>query len=160
MLDASLYVALSFAVLVGVALYYGVPRRLLRLLDSKSAEIAKQLDEARQLRDDAKEHVAEARRREAAAEEDARAIAQQAEELAKAKAEEIAAALAARLARQQRQAEQRALHLEAEAMRQLRARSVDAAIAAVTQFLEEDASPAQRRALMDESLSRLDARLP
>ena len=159
MIDASLYVALSFALLVALAFYYRVPRRVLQALDSKSAEIAKQLNDARQLRDEAKAQLAEARRREADAAQRARAIEEQAEQLAKAKAEEIAAANAARLARQARQQELRRQHQEAEALRQLRRRSVDAALAATAQLLADELGDAQKQALTARSLERLAARL-
>lgn len=157
MLDASLYVALAFAVLLGLAIYYGLPRRILQALDAQAAAIAKQLDDARELRDEAKEHLADARRREAAAEDRARAIKAQAEQLAQAKADEIAAAAAARLARLERQHAQRLRHQQAEAMRQLRLRSVEAALTAATQILEQELSDAQKHALCEDSLKRLES---
>ncbi len=66
MFDESFFVALSFVTVIGAFLYLKLPQRLLSALDTKSAEIADALEQARKLREDAEALLADYEARSAA----------------------------------------------------------------------------------------------
>ena len=53
------WVAVSFFLFVGALLYFGVHKKLASVLDARAAAIAKELDEARRLREEAEKVLAE-----------------------------------------------------------------------------------------------------
>src|SRR6185312_12293300 len=72
--EAETWVALAFIVFLGVLGYVGVHRMIGKSLDERSARIKAELDEARKLRDDAAQLLAEYQRKRAAAETEAQDI--------------------------------------------------------------------------------------
>ena len=51
--DPEFWVGVGFALVIGLFLYLGVPAMVGAMLDTRAAAIAKELDEARKLREDA-----------------------------------------------------------------------------------------------------------
>ena len=58
MFDSSFFVALSFLIFVGLVIYMGLPRMIISALDKRSADIQDELDEARNLREEAQKLLA------------------------------------------------------------------------------------------------------
>jgi F-type H+-transporting ATPase subunit b len=71
MLEAEFWVAIAFALFVGVLAYYGVHKLLLRMLDERRERIRGELDEARRLKEEAQALLAETK----IAQADAQALA-------------------------------------------------------------------------------------
>lgn len=85
--EAEFWVAVAFVILMGVFVYVGVPRTVLKALDHRSERIRAELDDARRLKEEAAKLLAEYKARGASAEKEAQDIIAS----AKAEAERIAA---------------------------------------------------------------------
>ena len=91
MFDSSFFVALSFLIFVGLVIYMGLPRMIISVLDKRSKDIKEELDEARNLREEAQKILAKEKKNLDKAEEDSKNLIkkakQQVDEMTK-KAEE------------------------------------------------------------------------
>jgi F-type H+-transporting ATPase subunit b len=75
LMEAETWVAVAFVIFLGILAYVGVHRTILDTLDRRSARIKAELDEARQLRDEAKKLLAEYQNKKGEAERQAEAQA-------------------------------------------------------------------------------------
>ena len=85
--EPELWVAVGFAIFVGILIYVGVPKMMTKALDDRGKRVQAELDEARRLKDEAQKLLAEYQGKQRQAETEAAAII----ESAKAEAERIAA---------------------------------------------------------------------
>jgi F-type H+-transporting ATPase subunit b len=135
--EPEFWVAIAFVILMGVFVYVGVPRTVLKTLDHRSERIKAELDQARQLKEEAAKVLADYKARHASAEREAEAIIA----AAKAEAERIAAEAKTKLedfvARRTRTAEGKIALAEAQALADVRAAAADAAIAAASTILSQ-----------------------
>ena len=74
--DTSTWVSLGFLVVVGLFAYLGVHKQIAQTLDKRAQGISDELDEARRLREEAQELLAQYQRRQREAEEEAQAVAE------------------------------------------------------------------------------------
>jgi F-type H+-transporting ATPase subunit b len=156
---AEFWVAVSFVAFFLVLLYYKVPALLARALDDRAAAIRRELDEARRLREEAQNLLADYQNKHRNAGREAEAIIDQARHEAQTYAHETRAALADTLERRTRQAEEKIARAEAQAVDEVRAAAVDMAMAAAEKILREKAAGAAGTALIDESIGNLEGRL-
>ena len=133
--EAETWVALAFVVFVIGLGYIGVHKILGKALDDRAARIKADIDEARKLRDDAAQLLADYQRKRKEAESEAQEIVAgakaEAERLgieAKAKIEEF-------VARRTKMAETKIAQAEAQATADVRAAAADAAVAAAEKLL-------------------------
>ena len=93
--DTNIVVAIGFVIFVGIIVYFGVPGLLARKLDERAVRIKAELDEARELRDEAQTLLASYERRQkevrAQAEDIVTAARAEAQKAAEAAKEESAA---------------------------------------------------------------------
>lgn len=85
--EPEFWVAVAFVILMGVFVYFGIPRTVLKTLDHRSDRIKAELDDARRLKEEAAKLLAEYKARGASAEREAQDIIAG----ARAEAERIAA---------------------------------------------------------------------
>jgi F-type H+-transporting ATPase subunit b len=137
-LQAETWVALAFVVFVIGLGYIGVHKILGKALDDRAARIKADIDEARKLRDDAAQLLADYQRKRKEAESEAQEIVAgakaEAERLgieAKAKIEEF-------VARRTKMAETKIAQAEAQATADVRAAAADAAVAAAEKILSAE----------------------
>jgi len=134
-LEAEFWVAVAFVIFVGILVYVGVPKLLLKALDDRAARVQAELDEARRLKEEAQKLLAEYQGKQRQAETEAAAII----ESAKAEAERIAAEAKAKLeefvARRTKMAETKIAQAEAQAVADVRAAAADAAVSAAEKIL-------------------------
>ena len=154
----------EFWVLVAAVIFVAViwkPARkaLIGSLDGRAAQIRGQLDEARKLREEAEQLLAEyqGKQREAAAE--AAAIIVHAQEEAERIAAQSARDLEQALARRQRLAEERIAQAETKAVEEIRAVAVDVAIAAARDVIVSQIDEQRGAALLDAAIAALPQRL-
>jgi F-type H+-transporting ATPase subunit b len=137
--DPEIWVALAFIVFVGGLGFIGVHRMLAKALDDRSARIKAELDEARKLKDEAAELLAEYQRKRQAAEGEAQDIIAG----AKAEAERLAAEAKTRIedfvARRTKLAETKIAQAEAQAAADVRSAAAEAAVAAAEKILSAEA---------------------
>ena len=84
--DPETWVAIAFVIFLGVLAYFGAHKMIMKSLDDRADRIKAELDEARRLKDEAAELLAEYQRKRQAAEAEAQDII----EGAKAEAERLA----------------------------------------------------------------------
>lgn len=136
---AETWVAVAFVLFLGVLFYAGVHRKVAEALDQRSARIKADLDEARKLRDEAAQLLAEYQRKQREAEREAAAIVAE----AKAEAERVAAEAHAKMedfvARRTKLAETKIGQAEAQALADVRAAAAEAAVSAAERILTRTA---------------------
>jgi F-type H+-transporting ATPase subunit b len=136
--DAEFWVALAFVVFLGLLGYLGVHRIVAKSLDDRAARIKAELDDARKIKDEAVQLLAEYQRKRHAAEGEAQDIIAG----AKAEAERLAAEAKARIedfvARRTKMAEAKIAQAEAQAAADVRSAAAEAAIAAAEKILSAE----------------------
>ena len=156
--DPAFWVAVAFVLffaLAGKVLW----KRIVELLDKRTAAIAKALSDAEQLRADALKAKAEADRTLAQAAAEGGAIIQQAREEAARMRTKAAENLETAVALREQQALDRIAQSEAQATKQVRDTAVDVALSATRALLREQVGSGRTQALVDEAIAELPKRL-
>ena len=156
---AEFWVAIAFVVFVLILLYYKVPALVAKSLDDRSEAIRKELDEARRLREEAQNLLADYQKKHRNVGQEADTILELARDEAEAFAQETRANLKDMLERRTRQAEDKIARAEAQAVDEVRAAAIELAVAAAEKILREKASGAGGVALIDQSIRDLRGRL-
>ena len=156
---AESWVLVSFILFIALLVYLKVPAMMAKMLDERSAKIAKELDEARKLREEAAALLGEYKAKRSGAEADARAIMARAREDAEEYAVEMRRKLTETLARRTKQAEQKIAQAEATAVKDVRGIAVELAIAAATDLLKTGAAGKAGEGLIAESIAAVRSRL-
>ncbi|HTT46884.1 MAG TPA: ATP F0F1 synthase subunit B [Pseudolabrys sp.] len=137
--ETETWVALAFVLFVAGLAYIGVHRMIGKSLDDRAVRIKAELDEARKLRDDAAQLLADYQRKRQDAEHEAQDIIAG----AKAEAERLAAEAKAKVeefvARRTKMAEVKIAQAEAQATADVRSAAADAAVAAAERILAQQA---------------------
>ncbi|MET0182385.1 MAG: ATP F0F1 synthase subunit B [Caulobacterales bacterium] len=153
--DATFWAFVALAIFVAGALYLKVPAMVAGMLDQRSQEIAKELSEARRLREEAERLLADYTAKKNAAAAEADAMIAHAKEQAVLVAAETRKAAADAIARRQQQAEDRIAQAEASATADVRAAVADAAVAAAEKALREQMNAGAQSQLIDAGVEEL-----
>jgi len=137
--EPEFWVAVAFVIFLGVLIKAGVHQKLMTALDDRSARIKAELDEARRLRDEAQEVLADYQRRRSEADREADAIIAAAREEAERLAVDAHSKVEEFVARRTRMAETKIVQAEAQALADVRAAAAEAAVAAAEKILTETA---------------------
>jgi F-type H+-transporting ATPase subunit b len=137
--EAETWVALAFVVFVAGLGYIGVHRMIGKSLDERGARIKAELDEARKLRDEAAQLLADYRRKRAEAEGEAQEIVAGAKAEAERMAIEAKAKVEDFVARRTKMAETKIAQAEAQALADVRGAAAEAAVAAAEKILSAEA---------------------
>ena len=153
------WVAVCFVLFLGVLGYVGAHKKVIAALDQRSARIKAELDEARRLRDEAGQLLAEYQRKQGEAEREAAAIVAD----AKAEAERVAAEARDKMeefvARRTKLAENKIGQAEAQALADVRAAAADAAVAAAETILRDSAKGKVADDLIAQGIADVKAKL-
>jgi F-type H+-transporting ATPase subunit b len=137
--EAETWVAIAFFCFLGLLIYVGVHRQLAKALDDRAARIKAELDEARKLRDDAAQLLADYQKKREEAETEAQGIVAG----ARAEAERMAADAKTKVEefvdRRTKLAETKIAQAEAQAAAEVRGAAADAAVAAAEKILAQEA---------------------
>ena len=136
-LDGEFFVLLGFLVFMGVLIYFGVHRMILKGLDARGAAIQAELDQAARLREEATALLASFEKKSAEAEASAAAIVAEARAQAEQLAKDTAERMADFIARRTRQAEAKIAFAEAQAAHDVRAAAADHATKAAEVVLRD-----------------------
>ena len=154
-IDATFIALVAFLLFFALMIYLKVPGMVLNALDQRSQAIAKELHEARRLREEAEKLLADYKAKHAAAEEEAKTIVANAKEQAAAVAEETRVAMTAAIARRERQAEERIAQAESKASDEVRAAAAEAAIAAAERMIRERMNDATQAGLVQNGVGEM-----
>ena len=158
-IDAEFFVLLGFLVFVGVLIYVGAHRMVLKGLDARGEAIQAELDQAKRLRAEATALLASFEKKTAEAEANAAAIVAE----ARAQAEQLAKDAAERMndfiARRTKQAEAKIAFAEAQAAADVRAAAADHAARAAEVVLKDQMQGAGGADLVAREIAGIKARL-
>jgi len=149
----------SLIIFIGIVIYYGVPGMVVRALDGRADRISKELDEARQLREEAQALLAEYQRKRREAEEEAEQIVADAKAEAERMTEEANAKLEDMIERRTKSAEDKIAQAEHQAVAEVRARAADLAIAASERVLMQKVKGPVADEILTQSMNDLKGRL-
>jgi F-type H+-transporting ATPase subunit b len=156
--DPELWIALAWLIALFILLRKAVPG-ILAALDARGVQIRTQLDEAKQLREEAEAMLAEYQRKQRDALAEAKEIIAHAQADAERIAAEAAAELDALLKRREHQAIERIARLEADALGEVRAIAADIALEATRRVLKESLDWNRSSGLIDDAITQMPARL-
>ncbi len=153
------WVLVAFILFIALLAYAGAFRFIGRSLDARAVSIREQLEEARQLREEAQARLAAFERQQHEVSRTADEIVATARKEAEAAAAQAKLDIEASVERRLKAAEDQIALAEAEAVRSVRDGAVDAAVAAARQVLAESYDGAAASALIDESIKEVGARI-
>jgi F-type H+-transporting ATPase subunit b len=156
---AEFWVAISFAAFVSMLFYFRVDKLVTAALDDRAAAIAKELEEAANLREEAQALLASYQRRQRDAEkeaEDILALARKEAELMRAEAEDV---LEQQIGRRTKMAEDKIEQAEAQALKEVREVAATTATKAAHQLIKERVDKNLSDELIDKSIQDLKTKL-
>jgi len=154
-----LIVLIGFLLFVAILVYFKVPGLLGRLLDKRADTIRKELDEAKALREEAKELLASYEEKSREVTEQAARIVAQAKEEAEAVAKQAHADLATAIERRMKAAGEKIASAEAAAIAQVREEAITLAVAVAGEMLARQTTVNSARTAIDSAIEEVDKRL-
>lgn len=152
-------VLVAFLIFVGALIYFKVPHLLGSMLDKRTDQIRRDLEEARLLREEAQAILASYERKKKEVEAQAERIVAQAKDEAEQAAEQAKADLKSSIARRLAAAEEQIDSAEKAALRDVKDRAVNVAVAAAADILSGQISAAAANKLIEDSIADVGARL-
>lgn len=159
MFAAETWVAVALLIFLGLLGYLGVHRSILSALDARGRKIEADLAEARRLREEAQAIVADYKKRQAAAEQEAKDIVAAAKEDAERLAAEAKAKMEDFVARRTKMAEAKIAQAEAQAIADVRAAAADVATSAAGAVLADLATGSGGDALIKAGIDEVRVKL-
>lgn len=153
------WVLIAFVAFIALLGYYRVHSLIGKALDDRADGIRRELDQARRLREEAQQLLADYQRKAREAEDEAKAIVEAARREAEALAATTRTNLKDSLERRTRLAEDKIARAEAQAVADVRASAIDAATTAAERILQADVGRGSDTRLIDESIRGLKSRL-
>ena len=153
--DATLIAFVAFTLFFVLVIYLKAPAMMINALDARSQAIAKELHEARRLREEAERLLADYQTKQAAAEVEAKTIVEHAKEQAAALAAETRANMKAAMARREQQALDRIKQAEEKAQAEVRAAAAEAALAAAEAMIRKRMNAETQARLVSEGAKEL-----
>ena len=157
--DSNIVVGISFVLFFGLLGYLGVYKMLGQKLDERAQKIRDELDEARQLREDAQELFADFERKQREVQVQADEIVAHAKVEAQAAAEKAKADLAVSIERRMKSADEQIGLAEAEAVKEVRNKAIAVAVAAASDVLAQRLGGDTAEGLVDQAIADVGAKL-
>jgi len=157
--EPEFWVAVSFFLFVGGLLYLGVHKKLAAVLDARAAAIAKELGEAKRLREEAVKVLADYRRKQGDVVKETKSIIDLASKEAEILAAETRRSMQEQFERRMKLAEDKIARAEVEALREVRAAAAEAAIAAAQTVIAAKLTPEAADKLVKQGIDSLKGKL-
>ena len=154
-MDAAFWVGAAFVLFVGILVYLKVPGMLTGALDERAKKISDDLDQARELREEAQVLLATYQRKQRDALKEAEEIIAHAKEEAMREAEQAEKKLEEAVARRQQAALNKIALAEAQAENEVRGTAIEIAIAAATAVVAQQVRGDRADALVDTAIQDL-----
>jgi len=152
-------VLIGFILFLALLFYFNVPAMILKMLDDRAETIRSELDEARNLRDEAQAVLAAYERKSREVAEQSQRIIDHAREEARLAADAAKEDLKQSIARRLKAAEEQITSAEGKATRELRNRAVDVAIAAAAKILADSTTATEANKRIDAAIAEVESRL-
>ena len=134
-MDNTFWATVALFILIGVVIYYNVPAAITRAIDQRGNRIRAELDEARRLREEGQQLLADLQRKRKEAEKDAADIVAAARREADMLLEEAKRKTADYVTRRTALAEQKIAQAERDAVAEVKSTAVDIAVEAARKVL-------------------------
>ena len=157
--EPEFWVAVSFFLFVGVVLYLGVHKKIASALDARAAAIAKELEEAKRLREEAEKVLADYRRKQGDVAKETKGIIDLASKEAEILAAETRRSMKEQFERRMKLAEDKIARAEAEALREVRAAAAEAAVKAAQMVIAAKLTPEAADKLVSQGIDALKGKL-
>jgi len=157
--DNTFWALVALLIFLGGVIYLRVPGRVTKSLDDRADRIAKELDEARKLREEAQALLASYQRKQREAQQEADDIVEAAKHEAGRLIEETRADLAAQLERRTKIAEEKIAQAEAQAMAEVQAVAANTAVEAARTLISEKMDAGADAKLVDADIASLSGKL-
>ena len=152
-------VLIGFILFLALLFYFNVPAMILKMLDDRAETIRSELDEARNLRDEAQAVLAAYERKSREVAEQSQRIIDHAREEARLAADAAKEDLKHSIARRLKAAEEQITSAEEKATRELRNRAVDVAITAAAKILADSTTATEANKRIDAAIAEVESRL-
>jgi F-type H+-transporting ATPase subunit b len=159
MFDESFFVAAAFFTVIGAFIYLKLPSKLMQSLDEKSAQIAKELDDAKALRAEAEKVLADYEEQRKQAEAQAEQMIADAKASAESTAAEARAAMQAAMERRTKQAEEKIARAQENLEKEVRAAIASLAVDAAAHLVATGMTDEMAQKLVDGNIAELGERL-
>lgn len=150
---------LALIVFLAIIAYLKVPSTIAKALDARAARISSELEDARRLREEAQQILAEYQRKRTEAEKEAANIIAIAQREALALTQEARRKTEEYVERRNKLAEQKITLAETEAMSAVRSKAIDIAIATASQIITEELDAEKSTQLFQNSLEQVKTKL-
>ena len=157
--DATFWALVGLILFFALIVYLKVPRQIGGSLDQRADAIRSELEQARKLREEAEELLADYKRRAVEAGNEAAAIVDQARREAEALAVEAKQRMEDYVAGRTRLAEQKIAQAEQQAVQEVRALSADIAVAAAEKILAARVKGDAAAGLIETAIGEVKAKL-
>ena len=157
--EPEFWVAVSFFLFVGGMLYLGVHKKLAAVLDARAAAIAKELEEAKRLREEAAKVLDDYRRKQGDVARETKSIIDLASREAEILAAETRRTMREQFDRRMKLAEDKIARAEAEALREVRAAAAEAAVRAARTVIAAKLTPEGANKLVSQGIDALKGKL-
>ncbi|MDR6431655.1 F0F1 ATP synthase subunit B [Brucella pseudogrignonensis] len=158
-MDSTFWAFIALLLFIALIVYLKVPGVIGRSLDERAENIKKELEEARTLREEAQQLLAEYHRKRKEAEKEAGDIVAAAEREAKALLEDAKQATEDYVVRRNKLAEQKIATAETDAINAVRASAVDLAIAAAGKIVADKVDAKVAGTLFKDALGQVKTNL-
>jgi len=157
--EPEFWVAVSFFLFVGVVLYLGVHKKIASALDARAVAIAKELEEAKRLREEAEKVLADYRRKQGDVVKETKGIIDLAAKEAEILAAETRRSMKEHFERRMKLAEEKIARAEVEALREVRAAAAEAAVTAAQTVIAAKLTPEAADKLVSQGIAALKRKL-
>ena len=157
--DASFWATVALVLFFALIAYMKVPGMITKGLDDRSDKIKNDLEEARRLREEAQQLLAEYQRKRKEAEQEAEGIISAAKREAEALAAEAERKTEDYVARRTALAEQKIAQAEGQAIAEVKASAVDLAVDAAEALIGKKMTGATSASMFKSSLAELKSRM-
>lgn len=158
-LDNTFWAFVGLVVFLLLLAYFKVPGMIAKALDARAVRIRAEIEDARALKEEARQQLAEYERRRREAEVEAREIVSAAEREAATMLQDARQKSEDYIARRTAMAETKIAQAEKDAVDEVRAAAVDISVAAATKILAERGAAGENARFIDQSIGEVRARL-
>ena len=158
-MDATFWATVGLFIFLAIVAYLGVPGMVGKSLDSRAEKIRNEFEEARRLREEAQQLLAEYQRKRKEAEQEAGEIVAAAKREADMLVNEAKARTEEYVTRRTAMTEQKIAQAERDAVNEVRSNAVDIAVAAASKLLADRVDAKADAALFKSSLEDVKSRL-
>ena len=158
-MDATFWALISLIIFMGIIFYMKVPGMIAGSLDTRADRIRNELDEARRLREEAQQLLAEYQRKRKDAEKEASELIAAAEHEAAGLVAEARQKTGDYVQRRTAIAEQKIALAESEAVNEVRRQAIDIAVGAAETLIADKVDDKKAGSLFTQSVKELKAKL-